>query len=36
MKEKKNLPLIIGIVLIVIGSLLPSIKIAQENISFLK
>jgi len=35
-KERKNIPLIIGITLIFIGSLLPSIKIAQENISFLK
>lgn len=36
MKGKKNIPLIIGMVLIIIGSLLPSIKIAQENISFTK
>lgn len=35
-KQKKNIPLIIGMVLILIGSLLPSIKIAQENISFTK
>ena len=36
MKEKKNIPLLLGMGLILIGSLLPSIKIAQENISFTK
>lgn len=36
MKNKINIPLITGIVLIMIGSFLPSIKIADENISFLK
>lgn len=35
-KEKKNLLLIIGIVLVLIGTLLPAIRIAQENISFIK
>lgn len=35
-KNTKNLPIIIGIILVVIGSLLPSIKIAQENINFIK
>jgi len=35
-KEKKNIPLLLGMVLIFIGSLLPSIRIAQENISFTK
>ena len=36
MKRKLNIPLIIGIVLILIGSFLPSIKIADENINFIK
>ena len=35
-KNTKNLPIILGIILVVIGSLLPSIKIAQENINFIK
>jgi len=35
-KNTKNLPIIIGIILVLIGSLLPSIKIAQENINFIK
>ena len=35
-KKTKNLPIIIGIILVLIGSLLPSIKIAQENINFIK
>lgn len=35
-KEKKNLLLIIGMILLLIGTLLPAIRIAQENISFIK
>ena len=35
-KNTKNLPIILGIILVVIGSLLPSIRIAQENINFIK
>ena len=35
-KDRKNIKYIIGIVLIFIGTLLPAIRIAQENISFLK
>lgn len=35
-KEKKDLIIILGIALIFLGTLLPSIKIANENISFLK
>lgn len=34
--EKKYIPLILGMILIFIGSLMPSIKIAQENINFIK
>ena len=36
MKNNKNIIIIVGIILLFIGTLLPSIKIAQENISFLK
>ena len=36
MNRKMNIPLIIGIVLILIGSFLPAIKIADENINFIK
>lgn len=36
MKNKKNIILIIGMILIFIGTLLPSIKIANENINFIK
>lgn len=35
-KKTKNLPIILGIILVFIGSLLPSIRIAQENINFIK
>lgn len=35
-KDKKNFVIILGMILVFIGTLLPSIKIAQENISFLK
>lgn len=36
MKNKKNIPLIIGMILIFLGTLLPSIRIANENINFIK
>lgn len=36
MKNKKSLLIIIGIILIFIGAFLPSIRIAQENINFIK
>ena len=36
MKNKNNVIIVIGIILILLGSLLPSIRIAQENISFIK
>lgn len=36
MKNKNNIIIVIGIILILLGSLLPSIRIAQENISFIK
>lgn len=36
LNNKKNIPLLIGMSLIFIGSLLPSIRIANENINFLK
>lgn len=36
MKNKKNIPLIIGMILIFVGTLLPSIRIANENINFIK
>lgn len=36
MKNKKNILIIIGIILVFLGTLLPSIRIAQENISFVK
>lgn len=36
LKDKKNIKYMIGIILIFIGTLLPAIRIAQENISFLK
>lgn len=36
MKNKNNIIIVIGIILVFLGSLLPSIRIAQENISFLK
>ena len=36
MKNKRNIFIVIGIILVFIGSLLPAITIAQENISFLK
>ncbi len=36
MKNKKNTLLLIGIFLILIGALLPAIRIAQENINFIK
>lgn len=36
MKNKNNIIIVIGIILILLGSLLPSITIAQENISFIK
>ena len=35
-KSKKDLAILIGILLIFVGALLPSIRIAQENISFIK
>lgn len=34
--KNKNIPLLIGIFIMLIGSLLPSIRIASENISFIK
>lgn len=36
MIKNKNIPLIIGMTMLFAGSFLPSIKIAQENISFIK
>lgn len=36
MKKRTNIPLIIGIILLLVGSFLPSIKIADENINFIK
>ena len=36
MKNKNNIIIILGIILIILGSILPSIRIAQENISFIK
>lgn len=36
MKNKNNIIIVIGIILVLLGSMLPSIRIAQENISFLK
>ena len=36
MKNKKNTLIILGIILIFIGAFLPSIRIAQENINFIK
>lgn len=36
MKNKNNIIIVIGIILILLGSFLPSIRIAQENISFIK
>ena len=36
LKNKNNIIIVIGIILILLGSLLPSIRIAQENISFIK
>lgn len=35
-KKTKNLPIILGIILVFVGSFLPSIRIAQENINFIK
>ena len=34
--KKNNVIIVIGIILILLGALLPSIRIAQENISFIK
>ncbi len=34
--DKHDVMLVVGILLVLFGSLLPSITIAQENISFLK
>ena len=36
MKNKKNILIIISILLVLVGALLPSIRIAQENINFIK
>lgn len=36
MKNRNNIIIVIGIILILLGSFLPSIRIAQENISFIK
>ena len=36
MQTKKNIMITIGMILVFVGSLLPAIRIAQENISFIK
>ena len=35
-KDKKNIVIALGIILVFIGSVVPSIRIATENISFIK